>query len=123
MCSLLGAAMDLVARPSVAVAGVLAIVIGVYELSPLKSYVRARWCEGSCVGLMALPMVLGMTSLTWMVACVAVATVLELLPPMRAFDVTLGMAVVALGVLIAFAPNAILPITAPIILAAGQSCV
>jgi hypothetical protein len=122
MCVLLGAAMDLVARPSVAVAGVIAIVIGVYELSPLKSYVRARWCEASCLGVMALPMVLGMTGLPWMVACVAFATALQLLPRMRALDLSLGAAIAALGLAIVFAPNAIPAITQPIFFAAGQIC-
>jgi predicted metal-binding membrane protein len=114
--------MDLVARPSVAVAGTIVIAIGAYELSPLKACVRARWCEGSCIGLMALPMVLGMTSLTWMVACIAIATVQQLLPPMRTVEKTLGVGVVALGLAIVFAPDAIPAITQPIFLAAGPIC-
>jgi hypothetical protein len=122
MCALLGTAMDVVSRPSVAVAGVIAIAIGVYELSPLKAYLRRRYCEASCIGLMALPMVLGMTSLTWMVACVAVATMQQALPPLRAVDLTLGVSIVALGLAILFAPNAIPAITEPILLAAGQIC-
>jgi predicted metal-binding membrane protein len=122
ICALLGAAMDIVSRPSVGVAGAIAIAIGAYELSPLKAYLRKRCCEASCIGLMALPMVLGMTGLTWMVGCAAVATVQQVLPPMRTLDVTLGVAIAALGFLIVFAPDAIPAITQPIFLAAGQIC-
>jgi predicted metal-binding membrane protein len=122
MCVLLGAAMDLVARPSVAVAGAIVIAIGMYELSPLKAYVRKHWCEGSCIGLMALPMLLGMTGFAWMVACVAFATVQQLLPPMRIVDVTLGVVIASLGGVILFAPDAIPAITQPIFLAAAHIC-
>ena len=122
LCVLLGAAMDMVYRPGVVVAGALTIAVGLYELSPLKVYLRNRFCEVSCVGLMLLPMLLGMTGLTWMVACATIAAVQQVLPPMRAFDVALGVAIAALGATIVFAPDAIPAVAQPIVLAAGRIC-
>jgi predicted metal-binding membrane protein len=122
MCVAFGLAMGMVHRPSLAVAGAITIAVGVYELSPLKVYLRNRFCEASCIGLMVLPMTLGLTSVAWMVACVAIATMQQLLPAMRTLDVMQGAVIVALGLLIVFAPDAIPAITQPIFLAAGQIC-
>jgi predicted metal-binding membrane protein len=122
MCALLAAAMGMVARPGVALAGAITLAVGLYELSPLKAYIRKHCCEASCLGLMALPMVLGMTGLPWMVGCATIAAVQQALPPMRVVDATLGVGIAALGLAIIFAPNAIPAITQPIFFAAGQIC-
>ncbi|MGB6986875.1 MAG: DUF2182 domain-containing protein [Candidatus Aquilonibacter sp.] len=133
--ALIGAAIDVFYRPpGVFVAGIITIAAGAYELTPLKRAFRVRCtehlsglrfgcaCAASCVGLMAMQCVLGMMDLTWMVLIAAIIVVQKVLPPMRAVDLPLGLTIVALGALIALAPNAIPAITQPVFFAAAQIC-
>ena len=113
--ALIGAAMHVLCRPpGVFVAGIITIAAGVYELTPLKRY--------ACLGLMTVQMVLGLTDLTWIVLVAAILLAQKLLPPMRVLDLPLGLAIVGLGVLVAFVPNAIPAVTQPIFFAAAQIC-
>ncbi|HTV92425.1 MAG TPA: DUF2182 domain-containing protein, partial [Verrucomicrobiae bacterium] len=124
--ALIGAAIGTFYRPpGVLVAGLITIAAGIYELTPLKRALRLRCnehvsglrfgcaCVASCSGLMAMQTVLGMMDLTWMALIAAIIVAQKVLPPMRAVDVSLGFAIVALGALIAFAPDAIPSITQP----------
>jgi predicted metal-binding membrane protein len=90
-------------------AGVVVIAAGTYELTPRKQRFRARCrervgsgfeyglcCVGSSIGLMLILVALSVMSVTWMLA-IAV----------------LGLALVALGVLIIVAPSSVPGFTAP----------
>ena len=113
--ALIGAAIDVLYRPpGVLVAGIITIAAGVYELTPLKRH--------ACLGLMAVQIVLGGMDLTWMVAVAAFVVMQKVLPPMRALDLPLGLAIVVLGALIVFAPEAVPAITQPVFFAAAHIC-
>ncbi len=113
--AVIGGAMHVLYRPpGVFVAGLITIAAGLYELTPLKRH--------ACLGLMAVQMVLGMTDLTLMIAIVAIVTMQNVLPPMRTIDLPLGLAIIALGLLIVLVPNAIPAITQPVFFAAAQKC-
>ena len=103
-----------------AVAGVVAIAAGVYELTPLKRRCRERCqdgvrsglgfgvcCVGSSVGLMALLVAVGVMSVTWMVVIGAVVVAQKLVRPRAGIDVLLAMALIGLGVAILVAPDSI----------------
>jgi predicted metal-binding membrane protein len=104
-----------------ATAGLITIAAGIYELTPLKRECRRRCraesrsgarlgiaCVGSSIGLMAIMAAFGVMS----VACMALITVFaagQKLVPLRAvIDVPLALAIVGLGLLVAFAPQSIL---------------
>ncbi|HUA09442.1 MAG TPA: DUF2182 domain-containing protein [Candidatus Acidoferrales bacterium] len=135
MWAAIGAVMHVLYRPpSVFVAGLITIAAGLYELTPLKRSLRVQCrghvsglrfgaaCAASCIGLMVMQSVLGMMDLTWMAAVAAIVAAQKILPPMRILDASLGVAIVALGMLIAFAPYSILAITLPVFLASGSVC-
>jgi predicted metal-binding membrane protein len=100
-------------RPhSAATAGVIAVAAGLYELTPLKrrfrqacqEAVRSGWelgfcCVGSSAGLMAVLVAFGAMSLTWMAVISAVVLIQKVLPPRAAIDISLAIAVVALGLI------------------------
>jgi predicted metal-binding membrane protein len=101
-------------------AGAIAIAAGVYELTPVKRHFRRRCresvpsglefglcCVGSSVGLMALLVVVGIMSVTWMAVIAVLVVAQKLLPAMAAIDVPLALAIVGLGVLIVIAPTAV----------------
>jgi predicted metal-binding membrane protein len=99
-------------------AGVVVIAAGVYELTPVKRHFRRQCrenagsglafgldCVGSSIGLMAILVVLGTMSVTWM-AVIAVVVVAQKLVPARAIvDVPLALAIVGLGAVILATPS------------------
>ena len=100
------------------VAGVVAIAAGVYELTPLKRGFRERCresirsgfvfglcCVGSSIGLMLLLVTLGLMSIPWMFAIGVVVVAQKLVPPRRAIDIPVALAIIGLGVLIVVAPT------------------
>jgi predicted metal-binding membrane protein len=113
--ALVGLAVYVVYRPHGAVvAGVLTIVAGVYELTPVKRRCREHcrenvrsgarfglYCVGSSAGLMVLLIALGVMSVTWMVVVAVVVLAQKLLPPRTSIDVPLALAIVAFGILTA----------------------
>ena len=107
-------------------AGALTIGAGLYELTPLKRDCRRRcrqsvrsgfqfglYCVGSSIGLMLMLVVLGVMSVTWMSVIAVVVLAQKLLPAKAAIDVPVALAIVALGILIVFAPSSVPGLTPP----------
>jgi predicted metal-binding membrane protein len=103
-----------------AAAGAVVIAAGVYELTPLKQHFRRRCresvrsglgfglcCVGSSIGLMLLPVALGVMSVTWMAVITVLVLAQKLLPPKAAIDVPLALAVTGLGIFIVVAPSSV----------------
>jgi predicted metal-binding membrane protein len=103
-----------------AVAGALTIVAGFYEITPLKRHFRRRCrenvrsgarlglsCVGSSIGLMVMLLALGVMSVAWMSVVAVLILGQKLLPPRAPIDVPLGLAIVALGILVVLAPSAV----------------
>ena len=125
--ALLGVVVYALYRPHGAVAaGSVAIAAGVYELTPLKRYLRQRCresarsgfgfglcCVGSSIGLMALLVALGVMSITWMVMITVLALAQKLLPAKAGIDVPLALAIIGLGILIVVAPASVPGLTPP----------
>jgi predicted metal-binding membrane protein len=101
-----------------AVAGVLAIAAGGYELTPAKRYLRrccrgvshsglrfGLYCVGSGIGLTVLLVAVGVMSVGWMAVLAVVSLAQKLLPPRPVVDIPVGLAIVGLGVLILLAPQ------------------
>jgi predicted metal-binding membrane protein len=99
------------------VAGALTVAAGPYELTPLKRECRRRCrervqsglafgasCVGSSIGLMLVPLALGVMSVTWMSLIAAVVLVQKVVAEQRVIDVTLALAIVGLGILIVGSP-------------------
>jgi predicted metal-binding membrane protein len=119
--ALLGVAVYAVYRPHGSfAAGVVTIAAGVYEVTPVKRYFRRRCrestgsgfefglcCAGSSIGLMLLPVALGVMSVTWMAVITVLALAQKLLPPKAAIDVPLALAVTGLGIFIVVAPSSV----------------
>jgi predicted metal-binding membrane protein len=117
--TLVGALLYAVYRPHGTItAGLVVIAAGLYELTRLKQHCRrccrARtrsgfefglYCVGSSIGLMAMLVALGVMSVTWMLVIAALVVAQKLLPPKRAIDVPLAVALVAFGILIITAPG------------------
>jgi predicted metal-binding membrane protein len=113
--TLVGLAVYAVYRPhGAAVASVLTIAAGLYELTPLKRHCRRRCresvrsgfefglnCVGSSIGLMVVLLALGAMSITWMAVVAVVVLAQKLLPPRAAVDVPVALAIVGLGILVA----------------------
>ena len=100
------------------VAGAVVIAAGVYELTPIKRHFRQQCrentrsglvfgldCVGSSIGLMAVLVVLGVMSITWMAVIAAVVVGQKLLPARAAVDVPLALAIVGLGAVILADPS------------------
>jgi predicted metal-binding membrane protein len=118
---LVGHAVYALYRPhGTAVAGALTIVAGFYELTPLKRRFRRRCrenlrsgvrfglsCVGSSLGLMVMLLALGVMSVAWMSVIAALILAQKLLPPRASIDAPLGLAIVALGILVVLAPSAV----------------
>jgi predicted metal-binding membrane protein len=116
--TLVGLAVYALYRPHApVVAGVVAIAAGVYELTPLKRRFRERcrdsirsgfvfglYCVGSSIGLMLLLVTLSVMSIPWMALIAIVVVAQKLVPPRRAIDIAVGVAIIALGVLIVAVP-------------------
>jgi predicted metal-binding membrane protein len=109
-----------------AVAGVVTVAAGAYELAPLKRRFRRRCrdsarsgfgpgsgfgfglcCAGSSAGLMAMLVVLGVMSVSWMAMIAFLVTGQKMLPPRPALDVPLALAIVAFGILIIVDPSSV----------------
>jgi predicted metal-binding membrane protein len=119
--ALVGLAVYALYRPhGFAVAGALTIVAGFYELTPLKRHFRRRCredvrsgvrfglsCFGSSVGLMVMLLALGVMSVAWMSVVAVLILGQKLLPPRASIDAPLGLAIVALGILVVLAPSAV----------------
>jgi predicted metal-binding membrane protein len=101
-------------------AGAVALVAGVYELTPLKHHFRRRCganvhsglgfglsCVGSSIGLMLMLVALGVMNLAWMAVITVLALAQRLLPPKTAIDVPVALAVVGLGILILIEPSSV----------------
>jgi predicted metal-binding membrane protein len=116
-----GVAVYAVYRPhGSAVAGAVVLAAGVYELTPVKRHFRQRCrenvrsgfgfglcCTGSSIGLMVILVAVGVMSVTWMSVITVLAVGQKLLPTRAAIDVTLALAIVALGILIVIAPASV----------------
>lgn len=111
---------------STLLAGAIAIAAGAYELTPFKRHFRQRcaqdvrsgftfafYCAGSCIGLMLMQAALGMMSIVWMAAIAALVLAQKLMPPKFLIDVPLGLAIVAIGILLVVAPLSILGLIPP----------
>jgi predicted metal-binding membrane protein len=112
--ALAGVAVYELYRPHGSVAaGAVTVAAGVYELTPLKRRCRQRCrdstgsgfgfglcCAGSSAGLMAVLVVLGVMSITWMAVIAVLVLVQKLLPPITAIDLPLALAIAGFGVLI-----------------------
>jgi predicted metal-binding membrane protein len=119
--ALVGLAVYALYRPhGTAIAGALTIVAGVYELTPLKRRFRRRCrenvrsgvrfglsCVGSSVGLMVMLLALGVMSIAWMSVVAVLILGQKLMPPRASIDAPLGLAIVALGILVVLAPSAV----------------
>jgi predicted metal-binding membrane protein len=101
-------------------AGVVVIIAGIYELTRVKRDCRRRCrenlrsgfgfglaCVGSSIGLMAMLVVLGVMSVTWMIVIAVLVLAQKLLPAKAAIDIPLALAIVALGILILVAPASV----------------
>jgi predicted metal-binding membrane protein len=113
--ALVGIAMwQLYQQPGAILAGALILGAGLYELTPLKRDCRRRClergrsglrfsvnCLGSSIGLMLALVAIDVMSVPLMCAVAAVALMQKLVPPHRAVDVPLALAMVAVGTAIA----------------------
>jgi predicted metal-binding membrane protein len=105
-------AMCLLYRPPAALtAGALLVGAGLYELTPLKRECRRRcrervrsglrfgvYCFGSSVGLMLVLIAVDVMSIALMIAVAVVVLAQKLFPPRPAVDVSMALAIVALGI-------------------------
>ncbi|MFI9803845.1 DUF2182 domain-containing protein [Streptomyces sp. NPDC052301] len=101
-------------------AGAVVIAAGLYEVTPFKRHCRRRCraaarsgfafglsCVGSGIGLMLVPVALGVMSAIWMSLVTVVVLAQRLLPARAALDVPVALAIVGLGLLIVVAPWAV----------------
>jgi predicted metal-binding membrane protein len=119
--TLVGVGVYAVYRPHGSVAvGAVAIVAGVYELTPIKQHFRRRcresvdsgfafglYCVGSSIGLMLMLVALSVMSVTWMCVIAVLVLAQKLLPWRAAVDLPLALAIVGLGILIVIEPSSI----------------
>ena len=95
-----------------------AIAAGSYELTPLKRYFRRHCregmhsgfqfglsCVGSSIGPMLIFLALGVMSILWMDVIAIIVLAQKLLPPKATIDVSVGLAITGLGILIVIAPS------------------
>jgi predicted metal-binding membrane protein len=98
-------------------AGAVVLAAAVYEVTPLKRHFRGRCreatgsgfrfglcCAGSSAGLMAMLVVLGVMSITWMAVIAVLVVAQKCLPARTAIDLPLALAIAGLGALIIIAP-------------------
>jgi predicted metal-binding membrane protein len=74
---------------------------------------NGAWCVGCCWALMASLFALGVMSVTWMAIVAGVIAVEKILPWRRAATYGTALALLALGVLILVAPDALPGLTVP----------
>ncbi len=102
------------------IAGLITVLAGLYELTPLKRAFRQRCCRdghsgftfalcclGSSIGLMLMQAALGIMSLGWMVVASILIVGQKLLPAKASTDVPVALAIVLLGALIVVAPGSV----------------
>lgn len=107
-------------EPGAVAAGAVTIAAGVYELTPVKRDFRIRcrqhvrsgvqfglYCVGASIGLMAMLAAMGAMSAGWMAIVAALVLAQKVLPPRAAIDTPLALAIIALGVLVAVAPDSV----------------
>jgi predicted metal-binding membrane protein len=125
--TLVGVLVYAVYRPhGTSLAGAVVIAAGLYELTPLKRRFRQSCrerldsglgfgfcCVGSSAGLMAVMVVLGVMSVTWMSVIAVVVIAQKLLAARRTIDLTLALAIIALGALVIVVPGALPGLTPP----------
>ena len=112
-------------RPTLA-AGAVVIAAAVYEVTPLKRHFRRRCrdsvrsgfrfglcCVGSSIGLMAMLVVLGIMSVTWMSVIAVLVLAQKLLPAKTAIDLPLALAIAGLGILIVITPSLVPGLSPP----------
>jgi predicted metal-binding membrane protein len=75
--------------------------------------VHGAWCVGCCWALMASLFALGVMSLTWMIVIAGLIAVEKLLPGKLLANRTVALALVLLGIGVAFAPNDMPGLTVP----------
>jgi predicted metal-binding membrane protein len=118
--ALVGLALYALHEPGAVTAGAVTIAAGIYELTPLKRECRLRcqehvrsgvqfgvYCVGASIGLMAMLAAIGAMSVAWMSIVGAVVLAQKVLPPRAAIDVPMALAIVALGVVVAVAPESV----------------
>jgi predicted metal-binding membrane protein len=125
--TLVGVAVYALYRPHGSfVVGVVAVAAGVYECTRLKQGCRRRcresvgsgfefglYCVGSSIGLMLMLVAFGVMSVTWMSVIAFLVLAQKILPAKAAIDVSMALAIVALGVLIVIAPSSVPGLTPP----------
>jgi predicted metal-binding membrane protein len=125
--ALAGVLVYVVDRPhGTLVAGLVTIAAGLYEFTPVKRHCRQRCregtrsglgfglhCAGSSAGLMAMLVALGVMSIPWMAVITVLVLAQKLLPPNAAIDVSLALAITALGAWILVAPASVPGLTPP----------
>ncbi len=129
--TLVGVLVYAIYRPhGTSLAGAVVVAAGLYELTPLKRHFRHSCrerldsglgfgfcCVGSSTGLMAVMVVLGVMSVTWMSVIAVVVIAQKLLPERTAIDVPLALAIIALGVLVIASPGTVPGLTPPMSMA------
>jgi predicted metal-binding membrane protein len=123
------------------VAGVILIVAGIYQLTPLKDACLGKcrsplglllgswrdgrtgafrmgarngiWCVGCCWALMASLFALGIMSIAWMVFVVGLITVEKTIPWQRVASLGTALILLVLGILLLTDPSAIPLLTTP----------
>ena len=123
------------------IAGAMLILAAVYELTPLKNVCLSRcrsplgtllgswrdgwsgalrmgarngaWCVGCCWALMASLFALGVMSVTWMAIVAGLIAIEKILPWRRAATSATALVLLALGVLVLAAPDALPGLTVP----------
>ncbi len=118
--AVIGLPVYLVYQPhGTAIAGIVTIAAGLYELTPVKKEARRRCCRGPlssglecgsfCVvmtiGLMAMQIAIGIMSLGWMVVVTLIICAQKLMPPREPIDTILALALIALGLAIIAVPE------------------
>jgi predicted metal-binding membrane protein len=125
--SLAGVAVYGVYRPhGTLAAGAVVIAAALYEVTPLKRHFRRRcretagsgctfglYCAGSSAGLMAMLVVLGAMSITWMAVIAVLVVAQKLLPAKTAIDLPLALAIAGLGVVIVITPSPVPGLSPP----------
>ena len=107
-------------------AGAVVIAAAGYEVTPLKRHFRRRCrevagsgfkfglcCAGSSLGLMAMLVVLGAMSITWMAVIAVLVLAQKLLPARAAIDLPLALAIAGLGILILITPSLVPGLSPP----------
>ncbi|WP_292897821.1 DUF2182 domain-containing protein [Nitratireductor sp.] len=101
-----------------AIAGIVTIAAGLYELTPVKKEARrcchdpiasgvecGLFCVVATMGLMAMQIAIGVMNLGWMAAVTLIICVQKLIPPRAVLDTSLALGLIALGLAIIAVPE------------------